>query len=134
MARKGHYDLGKEQRWRRLLTDWQRSDLAIRAFCSRQGISEASFHAWRKTLAERDGKSIPRRRHGQQQADRRAAMRAKPRRRQSMASSFLPVQIVNEQASFLEIVCPSGHRLRLGTGVSPQTLTEVLAVLEGRPC
>jgi transposase-like protein len=57
---KGHpRDPRKERYWRQLLQRWQRSGLSIRAFCNRQGCSEASFHAWRRTLAQRDRPANP---------------------------------------------------------------------------
>ena len=46
-------DRAKEQQWRRLIAEWRRSQLNIRVFCLQRQLSEASFHAWRRTLAER---------------------------------------------------------------------------------
>ena len=55
MARLGRQrDSGKERFWRRLLRQWRRSGLTVREFCDQQAVSEPSFYAWRRTIAERD--------------------------------------------------------------------------------
>jgi hypothetical protein len=36
------------------VTRQPRSGLSIRAWCKQQGVKEASFYAWRRTLAQRD--------------------------------------------------------------------------------
>lgn len=47
-------DPRKEQFWRDHVQRWSASGLRIRAYCRRYGLAEASFHAWRRTLAARD--------------------------------------------------------------------------------
>ena len=54
MAREGKRDQRKEQFWRCLLREWRRSELTIRDFCVEQHVSEPSFYAWRRLIAERD--------------------------------------------------------------------------------
>ena len=44
-------DLGLEHTWRRRLRRQAASGLAIPEFCARQGVSTASFYAWRRRLA-----------------------------------------------------------------------------------
>lgn len=46
-------DLGKQRLWLERIQRWRRSRLTARAFCGRYGLSEPSFHAWRRTLRER---------------------------------------------------------------------------------
>lgn len=41
-----------EGEWRRLLARQRASGLSIKAFCRREQVGEASFHHWRRTLAE----------------------------------------------------------------------------------
>ena len=41
----------KEQRWRQLIDQWQRSGLSVRAFCQRQHLAVPTFYAGRRTLA-----------------------------------------------------------------------------------
>ena len=96
----------KEQQWRQCLERWQRSGLSVAAFCRRQGVSEARFYAWRRTLARRDA--------------------AQP--------AFVPVRVLSEPASVpdgrLELVLCNGRRLLLARGFDATTLRQVLAVLE----
>ena len=44
-------DLGLEHTWRLRLRRQAASGLSIPAFCSREGVSSASFYAWRRRLA-----------------------------------------------------------------------------------
>ena len=44
-------DLGLEHTWRRRLRRQAASGLSIPEFCARQGVSTASFYAWRRRLA-----------------------------------------------------------------------------------
>lgn len=41
-----------EGEWQRLLARQRTSGLSIKAFCRREQVGEASFHHWRRTLAE----------------------------------------------------------------------------------
>ena len=43
----------REEHWRRIVTGQPASGLSIRAWCQQQGVTEASFYAWRRTLARR---------------------------------------------------------------------------------
>ena len=49
----------KEQWWRRQVRQWRSSGLSVRAFAPQQGLSEPSFYAWRRTLAEREATAVP---------------------------------------------------------------------------
>ena len=43
----------REDHWRGIVTRQPASGLTIRAWCEQQGVTEASFYAWRRTLAAR---------------------------------------------------------------------------------
>ena len=117
MARPGApRDHGKEQFWRRLLRLWQNSGWTIRAFCAEHGVSEASFFAWRRTIAERD----------QEQAARPEA-----------AAAFVPLRVVPtpEPARCFEVVLNDDRVVRVPAGFDPASLRQLLAILhEERPC
>jgi transposase-like protein len=43
----------REEFWRRIVTGQPASGLSIRAWCARHEVTETSFYAWRRTLAQR---------------------------------------------------------------------------------
>ena len=47
---------GKEQFWREMLQRQAASGLSVRSVSRQEGLSEASFYAWRRTIATRDGR------------------------------------------------------------------------------
>ena len=108
-------DPRKEQFWRRRLRQWQRSGLSVRAFCEQHDLSQPSFYAWRRTLAERDAHTV----------------------------AFVPVEVVPEPtsglisdpaAAGLELLLSGGRVLRIGPAFDALTLRRLLAALEeGRP-
>ena len=108
-------DPNKEQFWRRMLRQWQRSGLSVRAFCEQHGLSQPSFYAWRRTLADRDAQAV----------------------------HFVPVEVVPEPTpgltpdpatAGLELLLSGGRVLRIGPGFDGPTLRRLLALLEeGRP-
>jgi transposase-like protein len=108
-------DPRKEQFWRRMLRQWQRSGLSVRAFCEQHDLSQPSFYAWRRTLAERDAQAV----------------------------AFVPVEVLSDTltlspseaaAGGLELVLAGGRVLRIGPAFDAPTLRRLLAALEeGRP-
>ena len=119
MARSGApRDHGKEQFWRRLLRLWQGSGRTIRAFCAQQRVSEASFFAWRRTIAQRD----------QRQAAQAQA-----------AATFVPLRVIATStaapARSFEVVLNADRVVRVPAGFDPASLRQLLAILtEERPC
>lgn len=119
MARRGApRDHGKEQFWRRLLRRWQNSGWTVRAFCAEQGVSEASFFAWRRTLAERD--------------QRPAAPPESP-------ATFVPLRVIAtpapEAGRPFEVVLNDERVVRVPAGFDPASLRQLLAILqEELPC
>jgi transposase len=126
MAKRGgkRRDPARERFWRRTIRDQQRSGLAIRAFCLREGLKDWTFRWWRKELSRRD-------RHTS------AAIRGEPTEE---VPAFLPVRVVGLEAITprpappIEIVLTTGPVVRVPSGFDPSTLGQVLALLEGRPC
>jgi transposase-like protein len=126
MSRRDLSGHSKEQFWRELLGQWQRSELTIRAFCAQHGVSEPSFYAWRRTLAHRD-----------QQARRPTATRHTQRLAAApSAPTFVPVQVVATPAvsTTIEVVLGNGRSIRLAPGFEPATLRQLLAILESPAC
>ena len=54
MAKKTkRHDGGKEEFWNKAIQTRERGGLTIRAFCEREGLTESSYHFWRRQLIER---------------------------------------------------------------------------------
>lgn len=120
-------DLSRERFWRGVLKRFRGSGLSVRAFCRREGVSEPSFYAWRRTIARRDRPS------------------ARPSSRSQRAIGFLPVRLTNaapmreaaaslteSAAATITIELTDGMVLRLPESTSVQRLAELVYALEGR--
>ena len=124
MSRRGRgRDVNKERFWREAIGRWRRSGQTIRGFCRKQGLSEVSFHAWRRTIAQRD-----------EQVPCATPLNCEP--------VFVPVRLTpavpgaNEVP--LELVLGSGRIVRVPPGFDADTLRQLLTVLddhsEGNSC
>jgi hypothetical protein len=124
VGRRGR-DSVKERHWRRLVRQWGKSGLSVREFCDWQSLSEASFYAWRRKLADRD-------------AQARRVEKTPPQA--TPVGQFLPVRVLADDpaglglAPVVEVRLPSGVQLRIPAGFTRQTLADVITVLETRPC
>lgn len=117
-------DRGKERYWQRQLAGWRRSGLSVRDYCRSERLSEPSFYAWRRVLAER--------------ARPGAASSGKPTASATAPPAFVPVRLIAEEASTaaaaLEVVLRGGRVVRVPAGFAAAALRELVAVLEGLPC
>ena len=110
-------------RWNALLSEFRRSGLTHAEFCQRRGLS---IHSFRKHLYQNSPlKTAPR--------DRPPAVSAAP--------VFLPVTLLPDPSPAiavsrqpLELLLDHGRRIAVAPGFDPQTLRQLLAVLEERPC
>ena len=102
----------KERFWRRVLARQAKSRLSVRAFCRREKLSEPSFYAWRRTIAQRDTE----------------AKRSRPPQR----PAFLPVLVSDRSPheSSITIEVAGGLMLRLPESISAQRLAELVQALE----
>jgi hypothetical protein len=105
-----------ERTWRQRLRRQTDSGLSISAFCAREGVSSASFHAWKRRLT---AGSLP------------------PRPRPPL---FVPLHLDPSQGQAdpipgrgVEIELPHRVRLRFDALPDPQWLGRVVAVLAGLP-
>jgi hypothetical protein len=97
----------KEQFWRDMLLLRQSSGQTIRAFCHAQRLSEPSFYAWRRIIAQRE--------------------RQQP--------AFVPVRVTPTPTTPipLELVLASGRVVRVPPGFDADTLRQLLAILHDLP-
>ena len=94
----------REEYWRERVAAYERSGLSVKQFCEQQQITEQSFYVWRKRL----------------------------RNRQPMRFALVETGVTRPQAAAepgLELVLPTGERLRIGASVDPATLRKVLEAL-----
>jgi hypothetical protein len=109
-------------RWNALLSDFRRSGLTHAEFCQRRGLS---IHSFRKRLYRGPvSKPAP----------------ANPSSSDA-AAHFLPVTILPDPIPAtaasrepLELLLGNGRRIAVAPGFDPQTLRQLIAVVEERPC
>lgn len=106
MAR-GRRDAELEQQWRARVACWHASGLSVRGFCRREGLTEPTFHYWKRELRARYRATSTQRRISQRAAAQRPAARcptAKP-----SPPMFVPVTVLPGATLAVEVRCPSGH-------------------------
>ena len=97
--------------WQQRLDRFRKSGLAVADFCEGEGISAASFYAWRRRL----------------QADKAPDTLVEPR--------LVPVRLVPPAPSApVELLLPSGCVLRLSPDTDLTWLQQLLHLLEVVPC
>lgn len=116
-------DIGRERFWRDVILRWHRSGQTVRAFCDNHGLAEGSFHAWRRTIAQRD---------------RQATAMPTVDRAGDNLPAFVPLRVTGTPAasssiSPLELVLGQGRVIRVPPGFDANTLRNLLAVLEEGP-
>lgn len=105
----------REEFWRRIVTRQPKSGLSIRAWCARHGVTEASFYAWRRTLARR-------------------AATAKNSRAQFVAVDVAGGASTSVGSASLQLMV-NDLRVEIGAGFDGETLRRLVDVLrEAAPC
>lgn len=102
--------------WQQVIDRQQQSGLSIKAFCTQQNISAASFYQWKSKLQARQLIAATRLGGG---------------------NRLLPVEVIqtgNEQmpqaARSLQIITPSGYCIRLDSQLSIEQLSSLLSMME----
>ena len=111
----------REERWRRILSEQERSGLGHTAFCRRKKISQHAYFWWKRELRLRDQKR--RRRVAKISVDR---------------PSLVPVRVstasvIATQTAF-EVVLPGQRLVRVPVEFDAESLKRLLAVLEDASC
>ena len=104
MERTTSWRTDRSEHWRARIAEQEQSGVPVARFCKDRGISEQSFYVWRKRL--RDAQAV-----------RFALVETESGRPQAEASSAL------------ELVLPTGERLRIGADVNGNALRTVLEAL-----
>ena len=111
--------------WRSVLDRQRESDLNVRQFCREHRVSEASFHSWKRKIADREREAVTVSVDGGQE---RPATR--PGKQTENAAVFIPVRVSASASSHLELVHPRGHVLRVPAVFDEGSLLQVLDVLD----
>jgi len=124
-------DSDKERFWRDVLARHRVSGLSARAFCRRDGLSEASFYSWRRTIAERDAGSGP-----DQLADR-SRTGSKPQVKRDhcpAAPTFVPAVVIGgaQREDWITIELRGGRVLRLPEAMPAEQMADLIVTLEAR--
>jgi transposase-like protein len=143
-------DPERERQWQAAVEQWRQSGQSVRDFCRAQGLKESAFYFWKRELIRRHpqagarGRSSRRQsagempKHGAVVTSTQARRPLVSRPPQADRAQFLPVRViapaVEENRGGLEIVLADGRVIRVQAGFDRQTLADVLAVLEARPC
>jgi len=94
-------DPQREQSWRSVMAEFQRSGQTVRAFCAQRRLAESAFHYWRRELQRRDEEPS------------------------LTPPAFVPVTVI---LATVEVRCPSGHVVTL-PNAEIETLRRLFAAL-----
>jgi transposase len=116
MAR--HPDASKQQRWLDVMRRRHQSQVTVREFCQRYGLSEANFYGWQRVLRERgllDDQSTP---------------------ASSPPTSFveLTADAAPARATAVDVVLSERRLLRVHPGFDPATVLQLVRLLEEPAC
>ena len=111
----------KERIWLERIRHWQPSQLSVREYCRRRGLSEPSFYAWRHVLLQRGLLA-----NG-------PAPQAEPA---PTTPAFLRVSVKADVplSPAIELVLATGRILRIPAGFDAATLRQLLRLLEEPAC
>lgn len=106
-------NLEREQFWRLVLEEHEKSGLNAREFCRRESISEPSFYAWRRKIRDRDSAA------------------------ESPPVELLPVNVVETKRPIIdaadgqiEVVVANDLVVRLREGCSSEAIVRVLSAAQ----
>ena len=97
--------------WQERLKRFEASGLSIDAFCRQEAVGRSTFVDWLQTLKKEPG--------------RQAAMEGETRSAERPA--FVPVTV--NANNMIEILLPSGGRVRLSAGIDRAVLLDVIRVV-----
>lgn len=122
----------RAEQWMVLIDQWRTSGLSLPMFCERNGICPGTMRNWVYK---------PGRKHAVEKA-RRAAQASSETPIETAevvepTPAFLPVKLVEvamtepKEHAAIEVLLRAGRRIRVRRGFDPDTLRQVVAVLEG---
>ena len=113
MSKKQKSDTGQRQFWEMVFETFENSDLSIRKFCKKEGLSEWAFYNWRRKLNKSN------------KANSTKAITDK-----SDKPSFVEVSLPDNKPAAVELVLRSGNTLKINSRTDKKTLSNTLSVLK----
>jgi hypothetical protein len=111
-------DPGREAFWRRIMVEFRKSELAVRAFCQRRKLHESAFYFWRRTIQERD-------------AARNSSRQCCPNRRGIKPPAFVPLVVDGmHPGAGITLELRGGRVLRLSESFPVDRLAGLILALE----
>ena len=113
-----HPDASKQTRWLNLILRWQQCQpkITVREFCQRRGLSEPSFHSWRRVLRQR------------------GLLPDSPPTHSPTSPAFVKLTVDAEPATAaIDLVLSERRLLRIHPGFDPDTLLALVRLLEEEP-
>ena len=128
---------GRVAHWQAVVADWSESGLSQRAYCARMGIRPGTFAWWKHELFG-GGRKRSRRRPSQARFVRVEVRPSthptdnsgQPSRESAQAVLELPAL----PTPLIELLLPTGIRVRIGAGCESELLGRVLSVLPDGRC
>jgi len=112
--------------WRLALETWRAGGKTVREFCRDEGLSEASFYAWRKRLADVDGKASGSRSSSPACPEPPAATAGEP---------FISLGMLSTSpCEAMEVVLDDRPTIRIRPGFDRDTFRRVVSVLAELAC
>jgi hypothetical protein len=107
----------KRRYWRAVVRRQEGSGLSVAAFCRSEGVSEASFYAWKRRLTRDAGQVSGSRRPATPKTAARTAPRSRPKTASEtaqLATGFVPVRIRDEpRRAMFQVRWPGGFSVRI---------------------
>lgn len=103
--------------WQEIIDRQGASGVSVREFCAAEGISEPSFYAWRRRLGK-----PPR---GGKRSETSSPCGSRN------GQDFIPLKLL-EPSGTVEVVHPSGYRIRVTGEVDVRGLQRILDVVDER--
>ena len=95
----------RREEWQQLISEHKQSGLTVKAFCQKQGVSEALFYSWRKRVVAEN---------------------------QPARFALVATNRVAPSGPALQLVLAGGERLEIPSGTDEATLRTVLGLLRQR--
>ena len=126
--------------WAKTIDDWKRSGLSLPKFCRLHGIKKGTMSGWvyKPALKRAIEKA-----QGVDEIGGNGSMKSKPAPAPTPSPAFVPVrlrELISPKRtepiarSAIEVIVGAGRRVSVERGFDPETLRQVVVVLESGSC